>query len=129
MPFGNGTGPNGLGPMTGRGAGYCAGYGVPGNASSGARGGWGRGNRNWYRATGLTRWQRGPYGGAPYGGWGQYPPAYPPAYAPAPPAGYGPTADEEQRMLSDHIEGLENQLQDAKKRLEELESRREESDE
>ena len=30
MPFGNGTGPAGLGPMTGRAAGYCAGYPVPG---------------------------------------------------------------------------------------------------
>jgi len=30
MPWGNGTGPAGLGPMTGRGAGYCAGYSVPG---------------------------------------------------------------------------------------------------
>ena len=30
MPGGNGTGPAGLGPMTGRGAGFCAGYAVPG---------------------------------------------------------------------------------------------------
>jgi len=30
MPRGDGTGPMGLGPMTGRGAGYCAGSGVPG---------------------------------------------------------------------------------------------------
>ena len=30
MPFGNGTGPAGMGPMTGRAAGYCAGYPVPG---------------------------------------------------------------------------------------------------
>ena len=30
MPVGNGTGPLGLGPMTGRAAGYCAGYPVPG---------------------------------------------------------------------------------------------------
>ncbi len=30
MPFGDGTGPMGLGPMTGRAAGYCAGYSVPG---------------------------------------------------------------------------------------------------
>ena len=29
MPRGDGTGPAGLGPMTGRSAGYCAGYGVP----------------------------------------------------------------------------------------------------
>lgn len=30
MPRGDGTGPLGFGPMTGRGAGFCAGYGVPG---------------------------------------------------------------------------------------------------
>jgi len=30
MPAGDGTGPFGLGPMTGRAAGYCAGYPVPG---------------------------------------------------------------------------------------------------
>jgi hypothetical protein len=33
MPFGDGTGPMGLGPMTGRGAGFCAGFGRPGFAS------------------------------------------------------------------------------------------------
>jgi len=30
MPRGDGTGPAGLGPMTGRAAGYCAGHPVPG---------------------------------------------------------------------------------------------------
>ena len=30
MPRGDGTGPAGLGPMTGRAAGFCAGYPVPG---------------------------------------------------------------------------------------------------
>ena len=30
MPGGDGTGPMGLGPMTGRAAGYCAGYPAPG---------------------------------------------------------------------------------------------------
>jgi len=30
MPAGDGTGPLGFGPMTGRAAGYCAGYPVPG---------------------------------------------------------------------------------------------------
>ena len=34
MPRGDGTGPGGLGPMTGRRAGYCAGNDVPGYASS-----------------------------------------------------------------------------------------------
>jgi hypothetical protein len=43
MPAGDGTGPVGLGPMTGRAAGYCAGYRVPGfmNPVPG-RGFWGR---------------------------------------------------------------------------------------
>ncbi|MHC4199744.1 MAG: DUF5320 domain-containing protein, partial [Planctomycetota bacterium] len=30
MPRGDGTGPAGTGPMTGRAAGFCAGYPVPG---------------------------------------------------------------------------------------------------
>jgi hypothetical protein len=30
MPFGDGTGPAGMGPMTGRAAGFCVGYPVPG---------------------------------------------------------------------------------------------------
>jgi len=33
MPRGNGTGPGGMGPMTGRAAGYCAGYNIPGFAN------------------------------------------------------------------------------------------------
>jgi hypothetical protein len=33
MPFGDGTGPRGLGAMTGRVAGFCAGFGRPGFAN------------------------------------------------------------------------------------------------
>lgn len=49
MPAGDGTGPMGLGEMTGRGAGYCAGSGAPGcmnpmpGRGRGMRRGWGRG--------------------------------------------------------------------------------------
>jgi hypothetical protein len=60
MPGGDGTGPVGMGPMTGRGAGYCAGYPTPGYMSPvGGRGFWGRGRgggwgrRNRFYATGL----------------------------------------------------------------------------
>ncbi len=44
MPRGDRTGPMGMGPMTGRGAGFCSGVGVPGfmNAMP-ARGGMGMG--------------------------------------------------------------------------------------
>ena len=39
MPAGNGTGPAGMGPMTGRAVGYCASYSVPGYMNPvGARG-------------------------------------------------------------------------------------------
>ena len=65
MPAGDRTGPFGLGPMTGRQAGYCAGYPLPGymNPIPG-RGFWPRFG-NW----GLA----GPYGAAPYSpGFGPY---------------------------------------------------------
>jgi len=80
MPRGDRTGPMGMGPMTGRAAGYCAGHGVPGYANPapergfgmGWGGGWGRG-RGWrqgYYATGLPGWAR--FGGAPAWGYGPY---------------------------------------------------------
>lgn len=75
MPGGDRTGPNGMGPMTGRGVGICAGYDVPGSMTpsfrhgfGGGRGrgmgrnfgmGGGRGWRNQYYATGLPGWARG----------------------------------------------------------------------
>jgi hypothetical protein len=43
MPRGDGTGPAGQGPMTGRGMGYCAGFDVPGYANGGYIGGISRG--------------------------------------------------------------------------------------
>jgi hypothetical protein len=52
MPKGDKTGPQGAGPMTGRAAGYCAGYPVPGymNPVPGYGRGWGRGRgRGWRR--------------------------------------------------------------------------------
>jgi len=64
MPGGDRTGPVGRGPMTGRGAGFCAGYGVsgftnPGYGAGGAFfGGRGRrGRRNRFFATGVPGWQ------------------------------------------------------------------------
>ena len=53
MPWGDGTGPAGMGPMTGRAAGYCAGYPVPGYMNPTV--GWGG-------------YPMAPYGSVPYGG-------------------------------------------------------------
>lgn len=113
MPRGDGTGPLGFGPMTGRGAGYCAGYRVPGFANpyvgygpyGRGRGlrrwnwswfaGGGRGWRNAYYATGLPAWARGWWGwpGWPgYGGVPTPPPTMPseaPLAAPGTDAGSG----------------------------------------
>lgn len=65
MPAGDGTGPRGQGPMTGRGAGYCSGYDAPGWANPmpgrGYGAAWGGGYGGAYG---------GGYGGG-YGGFGR----------------------------------------------------------
>jgi len=62
MPFGNGTGPAGAGPMTGRAAGFCTGYPMPGymNPAVGRTGFYGVG-------TPVVRPYSAGYG-MPYGG-------------------------------------------------------------
>jgi len=133
MPAGDGTGPRGMGPMTGRGAGYCAGYGAPGYANpmpgrgfgmgwgrgGGWGGGWGRGRgwRNMYYATGLPGWAR--YGYAPTGG-------APPAWGTPPAAAYGPygappTPEQETEFLKTQAEWLKEQLDAISQRITELE--------
>ena len=84
MPRGDGTGPMGMGPMTGRGAGYCAGFGAPGYMNAGpgwsyrrAFGpgtsfGYGRGRGRGVVGRGFGRrwaWCGVPYG---YGSWGRW---------------------------------------------------------
>jgi hypothetical protein len=73
MPAGDGTGPLGFGPMTGRAVGYCAGYPVPGymNPIPG-RGFW---NRGFAAAYGPTPYAQGimpsyGYGAAYAPSWG-----------------------------------------------------------
>ena len=53
MPRGNGTGPDGLGPMTVRAAGFCAGFNLPGVMSHGA----GRGFRGFWRHGSGRGWR------------------------------------------------------------------------
>ena len=135
MPFGDGSGPAGFGPMTGRAAGYCAGYGVPGymNPIPGGgylgrgRGfglGWGRGRgwRNWYYATGLPGWARAGYlpaaGATPYVPYGAT--VAPPAYG----TPYVPQASREQQLdfLKGQAEYLEDALEGVRKQMEDVES-------
>ena len=130
MPRGDGTGPAGMGPMTGRAAGYCAGYSVPGFANLiggkfsgigrgayGGRGGRGRGYRNWYYATGMPGWQRYNMGMPAWGG------VYSPPINPYTNPYQGPAVapDDEKEMLKEQAEFLEKQMSDIKARLDELE--------
>ena len=129
MPGGDGTGPGGMGPMTGRAAGYCAGYAAPGYANpvggrgfrgfgGGGRGGrGGRGWRNQFYATGLTGWQRAAMGYPAFGG--VMPPAatYPAPFAPA------MGGEQELDALKGQAEYLEDALDGIKKRIGELEAK------
>ena len=121
MPGGDRTGPLGMGPMTGRAAGYCAGNPVPGYMNPyGGRGYWGgRGGGRGFR--------RG------FGSYPAFPPDINPMYAPynpvaAPIPQYGvPGAPEYDRsqeleMLKNQADYLANTLEEIQKRIVELEA-------
>lgn len=129
MPAGDGTGPMGMGPMTGRAAGVCAGYGMPGSMNpiqghgvgmGGGRGRGGRGGgrgpaaglragcRNMFYATGMTGWQRAAADRAITGG--------------VPPIAAGPTREQQLDALKGQAEYFEGALGELQKRIEELEA-------
>jgi len=120
MPRGDGTGPTGMGEMTGRGAGFCAGFAMPGytNPVPGrsfgmgfqrGRGAWNRGfgggGRGWRRmfyATGRPGWMR--FGATA-----------------APVADFDP--EMEKQALKNQADYLQNELTSIRKRLEEIEKK------
>ena len=128
MPAGDGTGPMGTGPMTGRAAGFCAGNSKPGYMNPGpgrglgmgfrqgygrqvgrgfrgrGRGGWVR--RNWLHATGMPGWARADAGIPAWGGY--------------PPYGTAPTREQELDDLKSQAEYFQSALEDIKTRTEEL---------
>ena len=112
MPFGDRTGPEGLGPRTGRGLGYCSGYSTPGYTKGVPRGagyGWRRGFGMGFRrcfGTGFGRgwrfWQFVPY------------------------RDFGPTPDNkeaERRMLEEELRALESEKKMIEDRLKKLDNR------
>ncbi|MFH0975159.1 MAG: DUF5320 domain-containing protein [Spirochaetota bacterium] len=120
MPAGNGTGPRGLGPITGRGTGYCAGYSAPGYANPvtgggfygrgrGRGGGGGRGWRNQYYATGQPNWARGGY--RPYQETYGYDHGYP-----APEL----TREAEAKILKEQAEFMQKEISAIQDRIKEL---------
>lgn len=122
MPGGDRTGPMGMGPLTGRAAGYCTGSAVPGFMSAPGGGGFrgrggGRGRRNWFYATGLTGWQRAAAGMPAFGGRQFVQP-----FAASP--GVPPAVSKEQELdlLKQQTDSLGNSLQQLKQRLDELQA-------
>lgn len=99
--------------MTGRAAGYCAGFGVPGFANPvpgrgkgfgfGRGRGRGRGSRYGYYATGLPGWAR----------WGWWPAYAPPGV---------PTMPQETEALKAQATYMEKALDEIRKRIAELET-------
>jgi hypothetical protein len=125
MPGGDRTGPLGYGPMTGRGAGFCAGYAAPGYVTPAfgrgrGFGGGGRGRRNMFYATGLPGWTRS-YPVNP--GWaGNIPSGYPGQLTP----------ENEMSALKSQAGFFQNQitaLNDRIRELEEIAARRKEQSE
>jgi len=106
MPGGDRTGPLGLGPMSGRGAGFCGGYGMPGYMNPfpgrffgrGYGGGFGRGRG--FRGRAAVPYYPYPYG-VPY------------------------SAQNEAEMLRQDAQHLETSLEEIKKRLAQLEEQSE----
>ncbi|OQX52875.1 MAG: hypothetical protein B5M48_04475 [Candidatus Omnitrophica bacterium 4484_213] len=103
MPGGNGTGPLGMGPMTGRAAGYCAGYPTPGCANPIPARDYGLGlGRAWGRGRGFGR------------GFGWYGVPYPYASNLAP--------QEELNILRGQAKAMEEGIKAVNRRIAELES-------
>ena len=118
MPRGDRTGPNSMGPMTGRAAGFCAGYDRPGYANliPGGRNRLGRG---------LGRGFRGGFGRGYGRGFGFYQSASMnpvPAYYGAPVNWGFPTKEQELEALKQQALNYEHGLGEIKKRIAELET-------
>ena len=116
MPRGDRTGPVGMGPLTGRGVGYCSGSGTSDFATPGS-GRWfgrgcGRGNERW--GDGRGRRHMGYAFGMP--GWMRYGSG---RMDPVP----GPSPEFEKQELKAHAEVLQRQIDEVNKRLDELSKR------
>jgi len=128
MPRGDGTGPAGMGPMTGRAAGYCAGYPAPGFMNPvGGRGlgmAWGRGGgfgrgmgMAWGRGGGFgmgMAWRRGRGGGFGFAPGLAAPYAAPMPFAP-------PTREQELEALRGQADWLKEQMDAITRRIQEQE--------
>jgi len=125
MPRGDGTGPLGLGPRTGRAMGYCAGYPTPGYMNPGFGFGFGLGFRRFWRrgfgrgfggrGFGLRRWRFVPI----------IPSAQPQVWEPVQvqPQVYQPTKEQELQMLEDERKVIEQEMVELREEMENIKKR------
>ncbi|MDP8267435.1 MAG: DUF5320 domain-containing protein [Candidatus Tenebribacter davisii] len=111
MPRGDRTGPNGMGPVTGRGLGYCTGYESPGFTKGVPRGGAGFGRGY---GQGFGRGMGRGYGRGFGYSTGYQNPVYPNYPAPQ----Y--SAKDEAQYIETDIDALKDELKTMEKRLSEL---------
>ena len=91
MPQGDGTGPAGQGPMTGRGMGFCTGFNVPGFMNPGFGRGFGRGRGRGFRFSQPVQFQ--------------------PQVI---------TQEQEKQMLQEELKALEQETKEIQQRLKEM---------
>ncbi|RKX69651.1 hypothetical protein DRP43_04155 [candidate division TA06 bacterium] len=120
MPYGDRTGPEGFGPRTGRGMGYCSGYNQPGYAS----GGYGRG-RGFGRGGGFGR-GFGRWFGRSVGRWfGAREPGFNyPSYDYPEQSRNPVTAEDEKTYLENEMNMLKKEMDAIDKRLKELSTKK-----
>ena len=107
MPGGDGTGPMGHGPMTGRAAGLCAGYPNPGYTTPGYGRGLGRGARRGFWGRGRGFWCRN--------------------YSPEPYYSLAPSREEEKKYLENMIKSLKEEIKSIQGRLQEISKEKKEN--
>ena len=116
MPGGDGTGPIGQGSMTGRAAGFCAGFSNPGCANPrygrGLGRGWGRDFRRGFWGRGRGFWWRG------------YEDPY---YRPQPSVYPQPSKDDEKAYLEEMVQDLEKEIKYIRNRIQDLSKEKKES--
>jgi hypothetical protein len=105
MPYGNGTGPSGMGSRTGRGFGFCSGFPYPGYSVGPGFGG-GRG-RGFGRGFGWRAGFRPGFGPFDY--------SFPEPYD------YSP--DQEKDFLKHQISAMEKTIENLKTRLDEVDKK------
>lgn len=124
MPWGDRTGPMGMGPMSGRAAGLCAGFPVPGYMNPVAGRGFGAGSGRGF-GRGMGRGMGRGFGrgfgqgfGRGFGpGWSRWGAPYPYSNY----AAYGsPGPQDERAFLQSEMEALQAELESIRQRLDEL---------